>query len=259
MIYDFLFYVTESSDGLQSANRQIFLPPMDNNQMEEWFFALENTRHTVTLPMPLAVNFSNLTRQKLDHLDETSILEFYKLLYSRVVKFTSYIEEFSCLATEDRKFLLSHNLEALSILRLAHCFDDRAGVTQLKEFGRPDIPMGRERIDISQIFRTPWATDDQHIFLYCQTVTRLSQLPFFDAKSSLILQLIALFDTAGLPVKTMENSTMAEYQQIKFTELLLSYLRTKVGAQKSTVILHQYLSFLPTLRTLCEMIAKERR
>lgn len=238
----------------------ISLPPVDETQMEEWLFAIENTRHTVTLPINLALHFANLTRAKLDHLDEPSILEFYKLLYSRVVKFTSYIEEFSSqLSTNDRKFLLSHNLEALAIVRLAQCFDPKkATLSQLKEFGRPDIPIGHNKIEIWQIFRQPWAVDDLHVDLYCRAVMGLANLPHFDVKSSLLLQLIALFNTSGTNAGGLENHTQIERQQEIFTEMLLSYLRTKVGASKSNLVIHQYLNFLPTLRSLCEMIARHR-
>lgn len=265
-----LVFFTESSSrsGTSSPSfsgnstwtpKHVVLPNVDDTQIEEWLFAIENTRHTVTLPMGLALNFAHLTRGQMEVLDEPSTLEFYKLLYSRVVKFTSYIEEFSAMTTNDRKFLLSHNLEALSIVRLAVCFGDaKSGISQLKEFGRPDVPIGQKKIEIWQIFRKPWAADDRHVDLYCRAMLALAALPAFDIKSSLLLQLIALFDTAGsLKNSTFDNVEAIERQQEKFTEMLLSYLRTKMSASKSNVVLHQYLTNLATLRTLCEMIARQ--
>ncbi len=244
-----------------SVSKTLNLGRLDDNQIEEWLFAIENTRHTVTLPITLAMEFANLSRGKLDVLDEPSILDFYKLLYSRVVKFTSYIEEFSQLSTNDRKFLLSHNLEALSIVRLAVCFDESrpANLAQLKEFGRPDVPIGQDKINIEQIFRAPWAADESHVDLYCKTVKGLAQLPFFDAKSSLLLQLLALFDTTGISATgRLEDLPRIERQQQFFVQMLLSYLRTKVASSKSNLILHKYLLFFPTLRTLCEKIARQK-
>ena len=81
----------------------ISLAPIDHGQMENWLFAIESTRHTVTLPMPLAIDFAHLTSQKLEVLDDSSVLEFYKLFYNRIVKFTSFIGVFSSLSANDRK------------------------------------------------------------------------------------------------------------------------------------------------------------
>ena len=64
------------------------------------------------------------------------------------------------------QILLTHNLEALSIVRLAACFDanqSRANFSQLKEFGRPDVSIGQDKIDIGQLFRGQWAADENHI------------------------------------------------------------------------------------------------
>ena len=54
----------------------------------------------------------------------------------------------------------------MSIVRLAACFDadqSRANFSQLKEFGRPDVSIGQDKIDIGQLFRGQWAADENHI------------------------------------------------------------------------------------------------
>ena len=115
---------------------------MERSKLDDWLFALENTRHTVTLPLSLSLDFASLTRGGSPHLPENGIVDFYKILYSRTIKFTSYIPEFLTLSTEDRKFLLSRNVEAVAIVRLSVCFDAKDPISQLKEFGRPDLPLG---------------------------------------------------------------------------------------------------------------------
>ena len=96
-----IFLITDVNEAQHT--KTISLAPIDFGQMENWLFAIESTRHTVTLPMPLAIDFAHLTSQKLDVLNDSSVLEFYKLFYNRIVKFTSFIGVFSSLSANDRK------------------------------------------------------------------------------------------------------------------------------------------------------------
>ena len=84
----------------------------------------------------------------------------------------------------------------------------------------------------------------------------MGKLPFFNVQTFLLLQLVALFDTFGL--ENLENVRMIENQQITFVEMILSYLRTKVGAGRSNTVLQKYLNYLPKLRILCEMITRAK-
>ena len=95
------FFITDVNEAQHT--KTISLAPIDHGQMEIWLFAIESTRHTVTLPMHLAIDFAHLTSQKLDVLNDSSVLEFFKLFYKRIVKFTSFIGVFSSLSTNDRK------------------------------------------------------------------------------------------------------------------------------------------------------------
>ena len=99
----YLHYFLFITDVNEAHTKTISLAPIDIGQMENWLFAIESTRHTVTLPMPLAIDFAHLTSQKLEVLDDSSVLEFYKLFYNRIVKFTSFIGVFSSLSDNDRK------------------------------------------------------------------------------------------------------------------------------------------------------------
>ena len=96
-----MHYITDVNEAQHT--KTISLAPIDFGQMENWLFAIESTRHTVTLPMPLAIDFAHLTSQKLDVLNDSSVLEFFKLFYKRIVKFTSFIGVFSSLSANDRK------------------------------------------------------------------------------------------------------------------------------------------------------------
>lgn len=205
----------------------------------------------------MANEVASLTKAEIQSLDLPNTLELYKVLYSRVVKFTSFVEEFAELTTSDRRFLLSANLEPVATIRMASCLDPKTPMAQLKELGRLDVSFGFERIRISQIFKMPWAANEQHVDLYIKVIEGLVALPAFDAKSNLLLQLVALFSTLGLDSKRLENPAKIERYQELFTEQLLKYLRARVGITKSNVVIHMYLSHLASLRTLSEMISSK--
>ena len=59
----------------------------------------------------------------------------------------------------------------------------------------------------------------------------MGKLPFFEVQTCLLLHLVALFDAFGL--EKLENVHMIENQQSIFVEMILSYLRTKVGVGRS--------------------------
>ena len=84
----------------------------------------------------------------------------------------------------------------------------------------------------------------------------MAQLPFFDVQTCLLLQLVALFDTFG--IMNLDNVNMIDSQQIRFVEMILSYLRSKVGVGQSNTVLQKYLNFLPKLRILCQMISRAK-
>ena len=67
----------------------------------------------------------------------------------------------------------------------------RTSTDQLKELGRPDIPFGREAVNLEQFFRIPWAADQAHIDLYKATVEGIAALPAFDGKASILFQMVS--------------------------------------------------------------------
>ena len=123
---------------------------LQDSLLEEWLFSQENTRHTVTLPINCSQELVALSNSILFELSARGMIEFYQVMYSRVVKFTSFIKEFNALQPSDMKFLLRQNLEPMVIVRLAASFDVQNSTSQLKEFGRPDIHMGPHKINIGK-------------------------------------------------------------------------------------------------------------
>ena len=125
---------------------------LEDSILEEWLFSQENTRHTVTLPLNCSQELAALSLGVLPALSANGMIEFYQVMYSRVVKFTSFIKEFNNLQPSDMKFLLSHNLEPMVIVRLAASFNPLSTVSQLKELGRPGVHMGSQKIKIGEFF-----------------------------------------------------------------------------------------------------------
>ena len=123
---------------------------LEDSILEEWLFSQENTRHTVTLPLNCSQELAALSLGVLPALSANGMIEFYQVMYSRVVKFTSFIKEFNDLQASDMKFLLSHNLEPMVIVRLAASFNPLSTVSQLKELGRPGVHMGSQKIKIGE-------------------------------------------------------------------------------------------------------------
>ena len=235
----------------------------DEVRLEKWQIAEESTRHTVNLPTNVVEAIADLTMNsnlnKTKILDHNTTLELYRVLYSRVVKFTSYVEEFSGLSASDRRYLLSRNLEGIVTIRIAPCFKsglERLPNEQLKELGRPDVGFGSEPVALDQFFRTPWAADETHVDLYKKTIEAIAALPGFDAKASILLQLVALFNT--FEADGFEDTKKISDLQAEVTTVLLAYLRSKLGYSKANTAIGKYLSFLPSLRTLSEKIASDR-
>ena len=51
------------------------------------------------------------------------MVEIYKVIYSRVVTFVGFLDEFKSLSLSDQKCLLFHNLESVTMVRLAVCLN----------------------------------------------------------------------------------------------------------------------------------------
>ena len=123
---------------------------LQDTLLEEWLFSQENTRHTVTLPIGCSQELAALSNATQTELSARAMIEFYQVMYSRVVKFTTFIKEFNDLQPSDMRFLLTKNLEPMVIVRLAASFDVQTSMSQLKELGRPDVHMGPQKINIGE-------------------------------------------------------------------------------------------------------------
>ena len=242
----------------------------DESRIEEYLLALENTKNSITLPSAVAmklgeleyisgdapvINYANTSNQN-NILDFNSMVEIYKVIYCRVVTFVGFLDEFKSLSLSDQKCLLFHNLESVTMVRLAVCLN--SSTKRIMENNELKFSTtSNSTIKIWQIFNLPWASDEEHVQLYSKTVENLNSLPCFDEKSSLIFQMIALFSTLDLDISQLENVSRVYQFQEKFVTQLLTYLRTKNNNYYYTAI-HKYLEFLPTLRILSEKIEKTK-
>ena len=224
---------------------------MDISQVEKYLTIQENVKSQIALPNDVILELNTLSEQSGVTLDFCSTMELYKIIYIRVVKFCSMVNEFTNLSTNDQKMLLRHNLESVSIIRLAVNFHP-----QMVEYHEFSYQL-ETHFTIWQIFSIPWAVDTNHVKLYCKTVENLIKLPVFDGKSSVLFQLIALFSTLGLDVSQMEEVSKVNQLQEKMVDQFLDYLRFNVGPLKCNNAIHKYLEFLPVLRILSEKIENQ--
>ena len=238
----------------------------DEFNIESYLLALENTKNSITLPPAVARKLCELEsisgsgNNSNQILDFNSMVEIYKVIYSRVVTFAGFLDEFKSLSLSDQKCLLFHNLECVTMVRLAVCFN--SSTKRIMENNELKFSTtSKSTIKIWQIFNLPWASDEEHVQLYSKTVENLNSLPCFDEKSSLIFQMIALFSTLELDISQLENVSRVYQFQEKFVTQLLTYLRTKNNGQYNNyyyTAIHKYLEFLPILRILSEKIEKTK-
>ena len=267
--------ITKNSPNRVSEVDRISPPIIeDESRIEEYLLALENTTNSITLPSSVAmklgelesisgnapvINYANTSNQNII-LDFNSMVEIYKVIYSRVVTFVGFLEEFKSLSLSDQKCLLFHNLECITMVRLAVCFN--SSTKRIMENNELKFSTtSKSTIKIWQIFNLPWASDEEHVQLYSKTVENLNSLPCFDEKSSLIFQMIALFSTLDLDISQLENVSRVSQFQEKFVTQLLTYLRTINNGQYNNyyyTAIHKYLEFLPILRILSEKIEKTK-
>lgn len=232
----------------------------EESRLEELLFAQESTRHTVTLPTYVVNKIAELTRTPQNQMEHTTTLELYRVLYSRVVKFAGFVDEFADLMPEDRRLLLSKNLEPMANIRTVQCFSSENKVTtaHLQELGRPDVAFGAHPVRLNQFFVVPWAADQAHADMFCQTMTGLAKLPALDAKSIVLFQLVALFSTMDIDVKQLKEPGKIDRYQEQMTLMLLRYLRMKLGYTQANPALHKYLGYLHELRILSDKIVQHR-
>ena len=267
--------ITKNSPNRVSEVNRISQIIEDESRIEEYLLALENTKNSITLPSAVAMKLGELesisgdapvitnhanTSNQTNILDFNSMVEIYKVIYSRVVTFVGFLDEFKSLSLSDQKCLLFHNLESVTMVRLAVCFN--SSTKRIMENNELKFSTtSKSTIKIWQIFNLPWASDEEHVQLYSKTVENLNSLPCFDEKSSLIFQMIALFSTLDLDISQLENVSRVYQFQEKFVTQLLTYLRTKNNGQYNNyyyTAIHKYLEFLPILRTLSKKIEKTK-
>ena len=81
----------------------------------------------------------------------------------------------------DQKQLLGKNLDILSNIRLVSCFNAESGKGDLQcqweQLGScSEQTPGENAIELEQVFRHPWAMDEEHQRTYCRTMRKLIKL-----------------------------------------------------------------------------------
>ena len=174
------------------------------------------------------------------------IIKLYRTMYRRTGVFAESVSDFSQLSTSDKTTLLSYNLESVCLVRIA--FNLSANFSYKHDFQELKLFQGPCNLKIEQIFNLPWAVDQEHVNLYCKTVSEIINLPVFDEKINVLFQMIILLNSSGC--HHMDDVSKVDKMEEKFIALLLKYLQSILGYSKAFTALQKYLDFLPILRTL---------
>ena len=255
----------------------------DDQYLEELISAQHATVYNEVLGKQVAHAIAKCIQTDVQEIESLVLprwatLEFFRVQYSRIAKFTMLVEDFSTLTTKSQRILLHHNLEAITIIRLGIYFKSTTGRfkdtvdlldREIISFGSQLIEMGLEGkmadelgaytaeppppLTIEQIFTKDWATDSQHLTLYHKVMGTLNNLIGIDAKLVLIFQMVNLFNTnnAGAELEHKERKTI-EATQEKWTVLLAGYIRMKFGRFKALMILPKLMLIIYELRLLSE-------
>lgn len=255
----------------------------DDQYLEELISAQHATVYNEVLGKQVAHAIAKCIQTDVQEIESLVLprwatLEFFRVQYSRIAKFTMLVEDFSTLTTKSQRILLHHNLEAITIIRLGIYFKSTTGRfkdtvdlldREIISFGSQLREMGLEGkmadelgaytaeppppLTIEQIFTKDWATDSQHLTLYHKVMGTLNNLIGIDAKLVLIFQMVNLFNTnnAGAELEHKERKTI-EATQEKWTVLLAGYIRMKFGRFKALMILPKLMLIIYELRLLSE-------
>ncbi|XP_040577849.1 nuclear receptor subfamily 6 group A member 1 [Lepeophtheirus salmonis] len=199
----------------------------ESRHIDNLIFAQDSTRNLI--PMPELVMDEILEMTNISSLNMTSkgITEIYRVIYSRVAKFATYIDHFEELTSDDKKLLLSKNMDSMAILRTVVCFNkDGTGnlTSQLKNTGSPIYGnVGPYYISVERVFRHPWAKSEEHRHLFKETFRKIASLGLGE-KAAMLLQLVTLFSVLDLPVQ--ERNKIEQFQE-QMALLCYRYLKSQ--------------------------------
>ena len=254
----------------------------DDHRLNELLLAEESTAHTEVLGKQVALAIRKCTKSSLHELDVQTLpkwatLEFFRVQYSRVAKFATFIDEFSALTPQAQRLLLRYNMEAVTSIRLAIYFKPATytpnngtalldGETlsfdsQLREMGLdgamtigPNFCASQTApLTIEQIFTADWALDVEHLTFYHKTMNKLNDLLGTDTKLAIIFQMVNLFNPtkASSELDSAQRKTI-ESIQVRWAVLMQGYIGRKFGPSVTCRMLPKLMSIIHDLRLLSE-------
>lgn len=216
-------------------NRHVLSDP-EQRQIEGWLQAFDDSKVHIAMPQHVLLEMQSLPYHN-SPMSEPNIIEFFKVVYSRVMDFVGFIEDFRQLHNADKKSLLAKNMDILANIRLVTCF----GPTRT---GR-DIAEQLERI-----FVEPWAKSKEHSEQYLEVMTRLSRL-CCDKTTALLYQLTALFHQEEV---SLEQPSVIESAQERMANLLQRHLVAISGHHEGNLLFANLIVMLHDLRKLADVL-----
>ena len=116
-------------------------------------------------------------------------------------------------------------------------------------------PTDIKRLEIFQIFPTPWASDKQEEEQYEKLLQTIFELRM-DHVTTTLLTLMALFTDTETDDLTMSGEVNA--LQDHFTLLLSRYLCEQVGRNNATNLIPQYKNAIKSLQEMAHIFAEKR-
>ncbi len=110
------------------------------------------------------------------------------------------------------------------------------------------------RLELSQIFQSPWASDEEYETKYSAMMKTVFDLNM-DHNTTSLLTMMALFTASAAE---MEDSNYADSCQKTFSRLLYRYLTAEVGRVNAGRLVPQYTRVLESLKVMSEIVASKR-
>nr|AID52841.1 nuclear receptor [Tigriopus japonicus] len=257
--------MSESSEGQsRPASQESFGGPQESRILsyheerciEQWVGDLQTTRTTVEMSPQLLDQIVRLTHTH-ETIDTDTIVEFFKTVYCRIVKFVGEVDGFSTLSDTDKKTLLSKNMDMLSTIQLASSLHPNgqgnleAQFLYTGHYSEISHLRGHHGIAMEQIFVEPWAKGDTHKKYFSSTIRQLAKLLREDTKVSTLFQLVALFHTENVE---LDNKGTIESVQEGMATLLHKYLKQRYGQQLANSTFSKLMASLFDLRCLAEIL-----
>lgn len=224
-----------SSPSSSTTSNSDLLCGDEERQIEEWLTLLDSTKVSIAMPDQVLSEMNALHLHD-STMSQQSIIEFFKVVYSRVVQFVGFVTEFDQLHKADKRSLLAANLDMLANIRLVTCFSPKRTGRDVKE-------------QLGRIFIEPWAKSPMHSIQYLAVMTRLSRF-CSDKVTGLLYQVVALFHH----VPDLEQPEVIQLAQEQMARLLQKHLVASLGCPEGNLVFANLIVMLHDLRMLADTL-----